>query len=59
MPVARASSSVEVIVDELAGQVVAGGDDPTLGHRPARQALAHAQPRRWTEARCSSVSPAS
>ena len=33
-------------VGELAGEVVAGGDDTTLGHRPARQPLAHPQPRR-------------
>ena len=46
MPVVLASSSVEVEVGELAGQVVAGRDDPTLGHRPAGQALADPQPRR-------------
>ena len=34
-----------VDVLELAGEVVAGRDDPPLGHRPAGQALAEAQPR--------------
>ena len=33
-------------VVELAGEVVAGRDDPPLGHRAAGQALAHPQPRR-------------